>query len=118
MNRVRCVALRVAPAAIILCFGSSLGMSRLQAQVPTQTPPTPPAATPPPSTPPPTTAPPAEEPKEEDSNPFAPEPAPVWAPGMSGSDATDPRAMLTPGLYDAGETAMGMKHLVLVKKPD
>jgi hypothetical protein len=86
--------------------------------VPTQTPPTPPAATPPPSTPPPTTAPPAEEPKEEDSNPFAPEPAPALPPGMSGSDANDPRAKLTPGLYDAGETAMGMKHLVLVKKPD
>jgi hypothetical protein len=25
---------------------------------------------------------------------------------------------LTPGLYDAGETAMGIEHLVLVKKPD
>jgi hypothetical protein len=118
MNRVPCVALRVAAAAIILCSGSSFGVSRLQAQVPTQTPPTPPAATPPPSTPPPTTAPPAEEPKEEDSNPFAPEPAPALPPGMSGSDANDPRAKLTPGLYDAGETAMGMKHLVLVKKPD
>jgi hypothetical protein len=118
MNRVPSVALRVAAAAIILCFGSSFGLSRLQAQVPTQTPPTPPAATPPPSTQPPTAAPPAEEPKEEDSNPFAPEPAPALPPGMSGSDANDPRAKLTPGLYDAGETAMGMKHLVLVKKPD
>ena len=27
-------------------------------------------------------------------------------------------AKLSPGLYDAGETAMGMKHLLLLKKPD
>jgi hypothetical protein len=37
---------------------------------------------------------------------------------MTGSDANDPRAKLAPGLYDAGEAAMGIKHLVLVKKPD
>jgi hypothetical protein len=37
---------------------------------------------------------------------------------MTGSDASDPRAKLSPGLYDAGETAMGMKHLLLLKKPD
>ena len=37
---------------------------------------------------------------------------------MSGSDANDPRATLTPGLYDAGETSMGIKHLQLLKKPD
>jgi hypothetical protein len=37
---------------------------------------------------------------------------------MTGSDASDPRAKLTPGLYDAGEASMGVKHLVLVKKPD
>jgi hypothetical protein len=37
---------------------------------------------------------------------------------MTGSDASDPRANLTPGMYDAGETSMGIKHLVLVKKPD
>jgi hypothetical protein len=30
----------------------------------------------------------------------------------------DPRAKLSPGLYDAGEAAMGIKHLLLVKKPD
>jgi hypothetical protein len=55
---------------------------------------------------------------EEDDNPFAPEPAPALPPGMKGSDAGDPRAKLSPGMYDAGETAMGMKHLILVKKPD
>ena len=37
---------------------------------------------------------------------------------MTGSDANDPRFKLTPGLYDAGETSMGMKHLLLLKKPD
>jgi hypothetical protein len=37
---------------------------------------------------------------------------------MTGSDANDPRAKLTPGLYDAGEAAMGMRHLMLLKKPD
>ena len=30
---------------------------------------------------------------------------------MTGSDANDPRAKLTPGMYDAGETSMGLKHL-------
>src|SRR5215469_11048591 len=55
---------------------------------------------------------------EDDRNPFAPEPAPPLPPGMAGSDANDPRANLTPGLYDAGEAAMGIKHLDLVKKPD
>src|ERR1044072_3345742 len=50
-------------------------------------------------------------------NPFAP-PAPPLPAGMTGSNASDPRAKLTPGIYDAGETAFGMKHLVLLKKPD
>ncbi|HEV7747192.1 MAG TPA: hypothetical protein VGO56_19510 [Pyrinomonadaceae bacterium] len=52
------------------------------------------------------------------ANPFAPEPAPPLPTGMTGSDANDPRFKLAPGLYDAAETSMGMKHLVLVKKPD
>ena len=37
---------------------------------------------------------------------------------MTGSDANDPRAKLTPGMYDAGEAAMGIKHVMLLKKPD
>src|SRR5262249_60301628 len=37
---------------------------------------------------------------------------------MTGSDANDPRAKLKPGMYDAGEVSMGMKHLLLLKKPD
>lgn len=45
-------------------------------------------------------------------------PAPALPAGMTGSDANDPRAKLTPGLYDAGEASMGLKHLMLPKKPD
>jgi len=55
---------------------------------------------------------------EEEANPFAPEPPPTLPPGMTGSDVNDPRAKLSPGLYNAGEAAKGLKHLVLVKKPD
>lgn len=47
-----------------------------------------------------------------------PQPAPTLPAGMTGSDTTDPRAKLSPGLYDAGEAAMGMKHLTLLKKPE
>ncbi len=43
--------------------------------------------------------------------------APPLPAGMTGSDPNDPRAKLTPGLYDAGEAAMGMKHVALLKKP-
>ena len=51
-------------------------------------------------------------------NPFAPESAPPLPAGMMGSDANDPRAKLSPGMYDAGEAAKGIKHLMLLKKPD
>jgi hypothetical protein len=37
---------------------------------------------------------------------------------MTGSDTGDPRSRLSPGMYDAGEAAMGMKHVLLLKKPD
>jgi hypothetical protein len=37
---------------------------------------------------------------------------------MTGADVNDPRFKLAPGLYDAAETSMGMKHLLLLKKPD
>ena len=37
---------------------------------------------------------------------------------MTGSDTSDPRANLKPGMYDAGEAALGLKHLLLLKKPD
>jgi hypothetical protein len=101
MNRASGVAFRVAGAAISLFFG----VSRMWAQEPPKPPPAQQAD---------------KEDKEEDegANPFAPEPAPALPPGMSGSDANDPRAKLKPGLYDAGEASMGIKHLLLLKKPD
>lgn len=48
----------------------------------------------------------------------APESAPPLPAGMTGSDVNDPRFKLTPGLWDAGEAAFGMKHLMLLRKPD
>jgi hypothetical protein len=57
-------------------------------------------------------------PAAQPANPFAPAPAPPLPAGMVGSDTSDPRFKLSPGLYDAGETAFGMKHLLLLKKPD
>jgi len=97
MNRVPSASLRVAVAAITLFFA----MNRLPAQTPTPTP----------------SASPSAQPAEEERNPFAPEPAAPLPPGMTGSDANDPRAKLAPGLYNAGEAAMGIKHLTLLKKP-
>jgi hypothetical protein len=102
MNRGPSVAFRVAVAAIILCCG----VSRMQAQT---------QAAPPPAQ---ETAKAPEPGPEPDDNPFAPKPAPPLPAGMTGSDVNDPRYKLTPGLYDAGEAAMGLKHLLLLKKPD
>jgi len=93
------IALRLLLASLVLCSG--LAVSTL-AQTPTASPAQ--EATKPPA--------------KEDDNPFAPEPAGPLPAGMTGSDTTDPRAKLTPGIYDAGEAAMGIKHLLLVKKPD
>jgi hypothetical protein len=56
--------------------------------------------------------------QEEDENPFAPEPTAALPPGMTGSDVNDPRAKLSPGMYNAGEASLGMNHLLLLKKPD
>jgi hypothetical protein len=117
MNRLSNLAFHLIVAALIMTFHAG----RLHAQAPAA-PPT--AQTQPPVTP----AQDADKVKgdkddkdkddDDDANPFAPEPAPSLPPGMSGSDANDPRAKLTPGLYDAGETSMGIKHLLLLKKPD
>lgn len=46
-----------------------------------------------------------------------PETAPKLPAGMTGSNTNDPRATLSPGLFDAGEATMGMKHISLLKKP-
>ena len=92
------IALRLILASFVLCSG--LAVSTL-AQTPAASPSQEATKTPP----------------KEDANPFAPEPAGPLPAGMTGSDTTDPRAKLTPGIYDAGEAAMGIKHLLLVKKP-
>ena len=60
---------------------------------------------------------PAAKPAAEEPNPFAPPPAAPLPPGMTGSTTNDPRVGLKPGLYDAGESAMGMEHLDFLKKP-
>jgi hypothetical protein len=51
-------------------------------------------------------------------NPFAPQAAPPLPAGMTGADSNDPRAKLSPGVENAGETSMGLKHIQLLKKPD
>jgi hypothetical protein len=109
MNRVLHVVFPVLGVAILSC----MGVSRMHAQGQTQTPAQTPSAQPQAQKT-------AEKPADadENENPFAPEPAPSLPPGMKGSDPSDPRAKLSPGLYDAGEVAMGLKHLVLVNKPD
>ena len=93
------IALRLILASLVLC--SSLTVSIL-AQTPTASPSQDATKTP----------------AKENENPFAPEPAGPLPAGMTGADTSDPRAKLTPGIYDAGEAAMGIKHLLLVKKPD
>lgn len=54
----------------------------------------------------------------QEGNPFAPQAAPALPPGMTGSTMNDPRVGLKAGMYDAGEAAMGMQHIALLKKPD
>jgi hypothetical protein len=106
MNRVRRVALRLAAvAAIVLCFSVSAIQAQTQPASPTPAPAPPPSGQAPPT------------PPQPPQNPFAPQPAPPLPPGMTGSDTNDLRFKLTPGMYDAGEASMGMKHLLLLKKP-
>src|SRR5690349_10589492 len=115
MNRVAKVIFHMLVASIFLCFGAT--RLHAQAQSQTQTP----AATPAQQTADKDKAKDADKAKEDEedgNNPFAPEPAPALPPGMTGSDPNDPRAKLTPGLYDAGVASSGLKHLLLVKKPD
>jgi hypothetical protein len=105
MNRTdtKTFPLLLASLLFCLCFAT-----RIQAQTPTPSPS-------------PESAKPAETKqtnKEEEKNPFAPEPAPPLPAGMTGSEANDPRAKLAPGMYDAAETSLGLKHVVLIKKPD
>ena len=99
MNRVQHIAFRLLIAGFALCVGFA-------ATTPAQT------ASPSPSQ---DATKPAD--KQAQANPFAPEPAAPLPAGMTGSDVNDPRARLTPGIDDAGEAALGIRHLMLVKKP-
>jgi hypothetical protein len=110
MSRVMGVAVRTAVAAILLLFG----VGAMQAQQPEAAPAKQDAAKQDAAKPDAA----KQEQSEEDENPFTLKPAPALPAGMTGSNANDPRAKLTPGLYDAGEASMGMKHVTLVKKPD
>ncbi len=104
MIRSKNVVFRLAGVtAIVLCSN----MGRVQAQTSAPSQPAPAAQ-----------APAAAKGPELEKNPFAPQPAPPLPPGMTGSDTNDPRFKLKPGLYDAGEAAMGMKHIAFLKKPD
>ncbi len=104
MSRVNTVAFRFVIASLVLC---SCFAVRTLAQTPS---PSPQAS--------PTPTPEAKPAAQENGNPFAPEPAPPLPAGMTGSDVNDPRAKLSPGMENAGEAAMGMKHVMLFKKPD
>src|SRR6185437_10674553 len=55
---------------------------------------------------------------QQQQDPFAPQPAPPLPAGMTGSNTQDPRFSQKPGMYDAGESAMGIRHLGLFRKPD
>ena len=98
MNRVHTMAFRLILASLVLgcCFSiRTLAQTSSPSPAPSATPAAP-----------------------QNANPFAPQPAPPLPAGMTGSDVNDPRAKLSPGMYDAGEAAMGIKHLMLLKKPD
>ncbi|HEX5083770.1 MAG TPA: hypothetical protein VFY40_17110, partial [Blastocatellia bacterium] len=101
MNRIHTMAFRLLAGSLLLlsCFA---GRAQAQTQ-PSQEAPKAADAKP--------------DQKKAEQDPFAPEQAPPLPPGMTGSDVNDPRAKLKPGMYDAGETSMGMKHLLLLKKP-
>src|SRR5215212_4496557 len=101
MNRVHTMVFR-------LLVGSLLLWSCFAGQMQAQTPPSQESAKPAETKPD----------KKAEEDPFAPEPAAPLPAGMTGSEANDPRAKLTPGMYDAGEISKGLKHLQLFKKPD
>jgi hypothetical protein len=98
MNRIRTVTFQLLVAFVVLgsCFAAK---TKAQTTSPSPAPSATPAA-------------------PQNANPFVPQPAPPLPAGMTGSDVNDPRAKLSPGMYDAGEAAMGIKHLILLKKPD
>ena len=94
MNRLLRIAIRMMLAVIFLCAG--LGSARAQ-EPPKQDQAKPDAAKQEPS----------KKEDEEEENPFAPQPAPVLPPGMTGSDVNDPRYKLTPGPLRRGRSRDG-----------
>jgi hypothetical protein len=104
MNRVHTIAFRLLTASLVLC---SCFAARTLAQTTSPSP-----------SPDPTPTPESKPANQDGEDPFALESAPPLPAGMTGSDASDPRSRLSPGMYEAGEAAMGMKHLILLKKPD
>ena len=101
MKQLRLFSFHLIIASLTLCFGVA---SRTTAQTPSSSP-TQEATK-------------AADTKEKEANPFAPEAAQPLPAGMTGSDVNDRRTKLTPGFFDAGEAAFGLKHVVLFKKPD
>jgi hypothetical protein len=101
MNRVHTMAFRLLVGSLLFwsCF-----VGRMQAQTPSSQESTKAANAKP-------------DQKKAEEDPFTPEQAPPLPAGMTGSDANDPRAKLKPGMYDAGEVSLGIKHLLLLKKP-
>jgi hypothetical protein len=104
MSRGHIIAFRLIIAFLVLCSCFAAGTL---AQTTSPSP-----------QPSPTPTPEAKPADQGGGNPFAPESAPPLPAGMTGSDTGDPRAKLSPGMYDAGEAAMGMRHVILLKKPD
>jgi hypothetical protein len=101
MNRAQTMAFRLIVASLVLlCVGGEMQAQTTSSQESKK-----PADTKP-------------DQKKAEEDPFAPEQSPPLPAGMTGSDANDPRFKLTPGMYDAGEVSKGMKHLLLLKKPD
>lgn len=104
MSRVHTVAFHLLTASFVLCSCFAAGTL---AQTNSPSPSPGPVKTP------------ESKPADQDGgNPFALESAAPLPAGMTGSDTGDPRAKLSPGLYNAGEAAKGMRHLMLLKKPD
>ncbi|HKQ76980.1 MAG TPA: hypothetical protein VJ810_25015 [Blastocatellia bacterium] len=101
MNRVHTMPFRLLVVSLLMwsCF-----TGKMQAQTPSSQEPT-------------KAAPAKPDQKKAEENPFAPEQALPLPAGMTGSDANDPRAKLAPGMYNAGVASIGMKHLLLLKKP-
>src|SRR4030095_8182019 len=105
MNRVHEIIFRLLVASIVLCsFAGATTLAQTPSPSPAQ------EATKAPETNGANT--------KDQANPFAPQPAAPLPPGMAGSATNDPRAKLTPGIYDAGEAAVGLKHVMLLKKPE